>query len=49
MQYATEQRRRTRLSPDEHAAALTMHEARVRDADALVRSGDIEAANAARA
>ena len=37
-----------RLTPDEHAAALTMHEARVRDADALVRPGDIEAANAAR-
>lgn len=37
-----------RLTPDEHAAALTMHEARVRDADTLVRSGDIEAANAGR-
>lgn len=37
-----------RLTPDEHAAALTMHEARIRDADALIRPGDIEAANAAR-
>lgn len=37
-----------RLTPDEHAAALMMHEARVRDADALVRPSDIEAANAAR-
>jgi hypothetical protein len=37
-----------RLTPDEHAAALTMHESRIRDADALIRPGDIEAANAAR-
>lgn len=37
-----------RLTPDEHAAALTMHEARIRDADALVRPSDIEAANVAR-
>jgi len=37
-----------RLTPDEHAAALTMHEARIRDADTLVRPADIEAANAAR-
>lgn len=37
-----------RLTPDEHAAALTMHEARIRDADTLVRPGDIEAANVAR-
>lgn len=37
-----------RLTPDEHAAALTMHEARIRDADALVRPSDIEAASVAR-
>lgn len=37
-----------RLNAEEHAAALTMHEARIRDADALVRQGDVEAATAAR-
>lgn len=36
------------LTPDEYAAALTMHEVTVRDADALTPSGNIEAANAAR-
>lgn len=37
-----------KLNPDEHAAALTLHEARVRDGDALVRADNLEAANAAR-
>ena len=37
-----------RLTPDEHAAALTMHEVRVRDGDTLVPPGDAPAANAAR-
>ena len=37
-----------RLTPDEHAAALTMHEVRVRDGDTLVPPGDVPAANAAR-
>ncbi|MBW6494576.1 MAG: hypothetical protein K0B16_08485 [Burkholderiaceae bacterium] len=36
-----------RLSPDEHAALLTMHEVRVRDGDALVRTGDLQAASVA--
>ena len=35
------------VSPDEHAAALVMNEARTRDADTLTRPGDIEAATAA--
>lgn len=37
-----------RLTPDEHAAALTMHEVRARDGDTLVPPGDAPAANAAR-
>lgn len=32
-------------TPDEHAAALTMHEVQTRDADMLVKSGDNQAAN----
>lgn len=36
------------LTPDEHAAALTMHEVRVREGDALTKPGDIAAANAAK-
>lgn len=36
-----------RLDADEHAALLTMHEVRVRDGDALVRTGDLPAASAA--
>lgn len=36
------------LTPDEHAAALTMHEAQTRDADTLTRPGDIAAANLAK-
>lgn len=36
-----------RLSPDEHAALLTMHEVRMRDGDALVRPGDLPAASRA--
>lgn len=36
------------LTPDEHAAALTMHEVDVRDADTLVPKADIAAANQAR-
>jgi hypothetical protein len=36
------------LTPDEHAAALTLHEVRVRDGDTLTAPGDIQAANAAR-
>lgn len=32
------------ITPDEHAAALVMNEARTRDADTLTRPGDIEAA-----
>ncbi|MHB0973138.1 MAG: hypothetical protein ACYC0P_02705 [Thiobacillus sp.] len=35
------------LSPDEHAALLTMNEVRVRDGDALVRTGDLPAAGKA--
>lgn len=34
-------------SPEEHAAALVMNEARTRDADTLTRPGDIEAVTAA--
>lgn len=37
-----------RLTPDEHAAVLTMHEVRVRDADTLTPAADVPAANAAR-
>ena len=36
-----------RLTPDEHAAALVMHEVRVRDGDTLVPPGDAPAASAA--
>ncbi|MEX3628264.1 MAG: zeta toxin family protein [Burkholderia sp.] len=36
------------LTPDEHAAALTMHEAQTRDGDTLTQPGDIAAANAAK-
>jgi hypothetical protein len=35
------------LTPDEHAAALTMHEAAVRDGDTLTAPGDVAVANAA--
>lgn len=35
------------LSPDEHAAALILHEVRTRDGDTLTRPGDLLAANAA--
>lgn len=35
------------ISPEEHAAALLMNEARTRDADALARPGDIAAATQA--
>ncbi|NMF99561.1 hypothetical protein GPA27_19470 [Aromatoleum toluolicum] len=37
-----------RLTADEHAALLVMNEVRVRDGDALIRAGDVQAANAAR-
>lgn len=36
------------LTPDEHAAALTLHEAQTRDGDTLTQPGDITAANAAK-
>ncbi|QII84263.1 hypothetical protein G3T20_05830 [Bordetella hinzii] len=36
------------LTPDEHAAALTLHEAQTRDGDTLTQPGDIAAANAAK-
>ncbi len=36
-----------KLTPDEHAAALTMNEVRTRDADTLAKPGDIVAMNAA--
>ena len=36
------------LTPDEHAAALTMNEVHARDGDTLTQPGDLAASNAAR-
>lgn len=36
-----------KLTPDEHAAALTMNEVKTREGDTLARAGDAQAANAA--
>lgn len=39
--------RGAKLTPDEHAAALTMNEVKTREGDTLARAGDAQAANAA--